>query len=104
MPEEKDNFLVLRLCMALLQISEIEKASVEKDKNQLEADLNEREAKLKEAIHKLQLTQTEAEKDFEFKYHTLTAEGKQLAVELATAHKLLEGRDRELDLLQDKLE
>ncbi len=38
------------------------------------------------------------------RYPGMSAEGKQLAVELGTAQRLLEARDREVELLSDTVE
>ena len=77
---------------------------MQKEKNRLETDLSKHEMLLNDSIHKLQLSQTQAAIDYEIKYHTLSAEGKQMAVELGTSKRLLEAREREIDLLKDTIE
>ena len=91
-------------CFIPLQICTDEKESLQKEKNRLETDLARHEVKLSDSIHKLQLSQTQAAIDYEIRYHTLNAEGKQLAVELGTSKRLLEAREREIDLLKDTIE
>ncbi len=50
------------------------------------------------------ILQVQIAADYEMKYHSLDAEGKQLATELGTAQRLLEAREREIELLRDTIE
>ena len=77
---------------------------MQKEKTRLETDLARHEETLNNTIHKLELSQTQAANDYETRYHTLNTENKQQAIDLGTSQRLLEAREKEINLLKDTIE
>ena len=71
-----------------------------KEKQRLEQRLARHEATTMKTVQKLEAEHQRIADDHLQKYHSLDAEGKKLALELGTAQRLLEAREKEIELLK----
>lgn len=87
-----------------LQLCLEERDSAVREKQRLEQRLARHEATTMKTVEQLQEEHKRSASDLQEKYHTLDSEGKQLALELKSSQRLLEAREKEVELLRTKTE